>query len=109
MSRILIVDDKEDNLYYLSALLSGHGYEVETAHHGAEALVRARQLTPALIISDLLMPIMDGYTLLRHWRADPGLHDVPFIVYTATYTRPEDEALAMTLGADDFILKPTEP
>lgn len=42
MSRILIVDDKEDNLYYLSALLSGHGYEVETAHHGAEALVRAR-------------------------------------------------------------------
>jgi two-component system cell cycle sensor histidine kinase/response regulator CckA len=109
MMRVLIVDDKEENLYYLAALLAGHGYEVETARHGAEALVRARQRAPAVVISDLLMPVMDGYTLLRHWKADPRLSHAPFIVYTATYTEPQDEQLALSLGADAFILKPAEP
>jgi len=109
MNRVLIVDDKEDNLYYLQALLSGHGWDVATALHGAEALVKARQRPPDLIISDLLMPVMDGYTLLRHWKADGRLKAVPFVVYTATYTDPEDERLALSLGADAFILKPAEP
>lgn len=109
MNRILIVDDKEENLYYLDALLTGHGYEAETARHGAEALVKARQRVPDLVVSDLLMPVMDGYTLLRHWKHDSTLKLIPFIVYTATYTEPEDEELAMSLGADAFILKPAEP
>ena len=52
---------------------------------------------------------MDGYTLLRHWKADANLKSIPFIVYTATYTEPEDEKLALSLGADAFILKPSEP
>lgn len=109
MTRILIVDDKEENLYYLQALLKGHGYEVDDAKHGAEALVKARQQLPDVIISDLLMPVMDGYTLLRHWKVDNTLKRIPFIVYTATYTEPEDERLALSLGADAFILKPAEP
>lgn len=109
MTHILIVDDKEENLYYLQALLTGSGYVVESAHHGAEALVKARQNPPQLIVSDLLMPVMDGYTLLRYWKADPKLKTIPFIVYTATYTEPEDEKLALSLGADSFILKPSEP
>ncbi len=109
MTRVLVVDDKEENLYYLRALLGPGGHEVEVARHGAEALVKARQATPDVVISDLLMPVMDGYTLLRHWRADAHLKDIPFIVYTATYTDPEDEQLALRLGADAFILKPTEP
>jgi PAS domain S-box-containing protein len=109
MTRVLVVDDKEDNLYYLDILLRSHGYDVETARHGAEALARARQSAPDVIVADLLMPIMDGYTLLRHWKADPRLRQIPFVVYTATYTAREDEDLAYNLGADDFIVKPAEP
>ena len=109
MKRILIVDDKEENIYYLQALLAGHGYTVDSVRHGAEALVKARQTPPDLIVSDLLMPVMDGYTLLRLCKADARLRQIPFIVYTATYTEPEDERLALSLGADAFILKPAEP
>lgn len=109
MIRALIVDDKEVNLYYLQALLSGNGYEVTTARHGAEALVKARLSSPDVIVSDLLMPVMDGYTLLRHWKIDPALKNIPFVVYTATYTEAEDQQLALSLGADAFILKPAEP
>ena len=109
MTRVLLVDDKEDNLYYLRSLLGAHGYEIETARHGAEALSKARALHPDLVVSDLLMPVMDGYTLLRHWKLDAQLRAAPFIVYTATYTEEEDERLALDLGADAFILKPSEP
>lgn len=109
MTRVLIVDDKEENLYYLQALLGASGYTVECAHHGAEALVKARLEAPDVVISDLLMPVMDGYTLLRHWKADTRLQTIPFVVYTATYTEAEDEQLALNLGADAFILKPAEP
>jgi PAS domain S-box-containing protein len=109
MTRVLIVEDNPENLYYLESLLRGHGFNVVSARHGAEALVMARREPPELLISDLLMPVMDGYTLLRHWKADPRLRHVPFVVYTATYTEAEDERLAFSLGADAFILKPSEP
>jgi PAS domain S-box-containing protein len=108
-TRILIVDDREFSRYLLDRVLKGSGYEVEEASNGREALEKARQNPPHLIISDLLMPVMDGYTLLRHWRDDVQLRHIPFIVYTATYVDPKDEQLALGLGADAFLLKPSEP
>jgi PAS domain S-box-containing protein len=109
MTRVLVVDDVLVNRRYLRVLLQGQGCEVEEARHGAEALVKARRQPPDLCITDLLMPVMDGFTLLRHWRADARLGTIPVIVYTATYTAPQDETLVLGLGADAFIVKPAEP
>jgi PAS domain S-box-containing protein len=109
MIRVLIVDDREENRHLLDTLLKSNGYAVESARHGAEALDKARQNPPQLIISDLLMPRMDGYTLLRQCKADDLLKQIPFVVYTATYTDYKDKQLALSLGADAFILKPAEP
>jgi CheY-like chemotaxis protein len=110
LSRILVVDDKEENLYLLRALLQGHGHQATLARNGAEALARAGEEAPDLVISDILMPVMDGFSLCRRWKgADSPLRHVPFVFYTATYTEPRDEQLALSLGADHFIVKPVEP
>jgi CheY-like chemotaxis protein/exonuclease VII small subunit len=109
VKRLLVVDDHESGLYFLRVLLEGHGYGVELARNGVEALKKARENPPDLIISDILMPEMDGFTLCREWRADDRLGAIPFIFYTATYTDPRDEKLGLGLGADAFITKPAEP
>ncbi|WP_394698729.1 PAS domain S-box protein [uncultured Methanoregula sp.] len=107
--RILIADDLATNLYLLESLLKGNGFEVTAVKNGAEALAAAKKLPPDLIITDILMPVMDGFELCRQWRKDDLLKQIPFIFYTATYTDPKDEQLAMTLGADRFVTKPQKP
>jgi putative nucleotidyltransferase with HDIG domain len=61
-----------------------------------------------VIISDILMPVMDGFSLCQEWKKDDGLKDIPFVFYTATYTDPKDEEFALSLGAARFIVKPVE-
>jgi PAS domain S-box-containing protein len=109
MTKILIVDDEKNNLYLLQVLLSSNGYTLISASNGAEALDLARQVMPDVIISDILMPVMDGFSLCRACKEDERLRDIPFIFYTATYTDYKDEELALSLGAEQFIVKPTEP
>jgi|UPI000478595A PAS domain S-box-containing protein len=106
---VLIVDDKPENLYLLRALLTGNGFSVTCANEGGEALRAARSSRPDLIVSDILMPGMDGFALCREWKKDPDLRTIPFVFYTATYTDPRDEKLALDMGADRFLIKPTEP
>ena len=106
---ILIVDDNEMNLYQLQVLLGGNGYQVVTAANGAEALTTARQNPPDLIISDILMPVMDGFALCHEWKKDERLRQIPFVFYTATYTDERDREFALSLGAEQFLVKPEEP
>lgn len=109
MKRILVVDDREENRYLLRVLLEGHGYEVAEAENGSTAIVEALSVNPDMVVSDILMPVIDGFTLCRIWKADERLKKAPFIFYTATYTDPRDEQLALDMGADAFIIKPAEP
>ncbi len=107
--KILIVDDVEENLFILESLLEYSGYEVSSANNGEEALKILRSSSFDLIISDILMPIMDGYQLLREIKSDSSLKEIFFIYYTATYTSPKDAEFGRALGADQFLLKPAEP
>ncbi|MDD1693477.1 MAG: response regulator [Methanoregula sp.] len=109
MTLILIADDHSQNLYLLESLLKGNGYEVISAKNGADALTAAKKNPPDLIITDILMPVMDGFELCRQWKADELLQAIPFIFYTATYIDPKDEQFARSLGAERFIVKPQKP
>ena len=106
--RILIVDDAAVNLYILEMLLKRNNYEVVSAGDGLEALERLREGTFDMIISDILMPRMDGFQLCRECRNDPALRGIPFVFYTSTYTESKDKEFALSLGADRFIVKPME-
>jgi PAS domain S-box-containing protein len=109
MARALIVDDNSENRYLLQCILSANGFDVDSATNGREALDHAEKQPPDLVLSDILMPVMDGFALCRNWKQSPTLSHIPFIVYTATYTQPKDEEFALSLGADLFIVKPAEP
>jgi len=104
--KVLIADDNATNLKLLRALLEGEGHEVTVANDGIEALELLRKEKPEAVISDILMPRMDGYRLCQEMRREQPLSDIPFVFYTATYTSDSDEGLALKVGADAYLRKP---
>jgi two-component system cell cycle sensor histidine kinase/response regulator CckA len=108
MSKILIVEDNAESRYMLERLLASRGHQIMAAENGEEALRLAREDPPEVIISDIMMPVMNGFSLCREIKKDPGLRHIPFVFYTGTFVEKTDERLAMSLGASRFVVKPTE-
>jgi signal transduction histidine kinase/DNA-binding response OmpR family regulator len=103
--RILLADDNADMREYVRRLLLASGYEVESVPDGAAALDAARRRRPDLIISDVMMPVLDGFELLREIRADAQIRDVPMILLSAR-AGEESRVEGLRAGADDYLVKP---
>jgi PAS domain S-box-containing protein len=104
-AKILIAEDSPTQAQRLRHILEQQGHEVEIAVNGRLALEMTPQLRPALIISDVIMPEMDGYELCRRLKADPNQRDIPVILVT-TMSDPQDVIRGLECGADNFVLKP---
>jgi CheY-like chemotaxis protein len=105
---ILVVEDVPNILELLAVTLRFKGYPVVTAVNGQEALDRIAEERPALIITDILMPKMDGFSLAHKIRSDPKTSRIPLIFLSATYVTPGDKNFALSLGAVKFLEKPVD-
>ena len=103
---LLIVDDDPTSLKLLHAQLESEGHAVFEAHDGVDALALLERQRVDAVISDILMPRMDGYRLCHEIRKRARLRDLPIIIYTSTYISPGDEKLALDMGADKYLKKP---
>ena len=104
--KILVAEDDENSRHLLEAVLAGENYEVVSFDNGLKALSYLQTEPVDLIVSDILMPELDGYGLCRALKQSHNLQKIPFIFYTATYTTSQDERFAMALGANRFLVKP---
>lgn len=105
---ILIVEDVPNVLELLEVTLRFKGYAVLTAHNGEEALETIARQRPVLIITDILMPKMDGYAFVQKLRLNPDTRSIPVVFLSATYVTPEDKEFALSLGASRFMEKPID-
>jgi DNA-binding response OmpR family regulator len=103
---ILIVEDVPDILRLLEETLKFKGYRAVTAYNGQEALEIIHRQRPSLVITDIMMPKLDGFGLVHRLRINPETRDLPVIFLTATYVALEDKAFALNIGATRFIEKP---
>jgi signal transduction histidine kinase/CheY-like chemotaxis protein len=109
MAIILVVDDRSTNRQFLVTLLGYWGHQLLEAADGAEALALVRAEHPALVITDILMPTMDGFEFVRRLWADPAVAGTAVIFYTAEYQRTEVHTLAPAGGVVHYLTKPAEP
>src|SRR6185436_10349432 len=107
-ANILVVDDNPDKLYLLEAALSLAGYAVATAVDGVDALAAVETYQPDLIITDVMMPRMNGYELAQRIRGNPLTKFIPVIMQTAAGRRVEDLRRASEVGALGYITDPTD-
>jgi diguanylate cyclase (GGDEF)-like protein len=106
--RILIAEGDKSSRQLLEAMLSAEGYEIVSFENGLKALAYLQTKVVDLIISDILMPEMDGYGFCRAVKQNQALKKIPFVFYTATYTSAQDERFAISQGANKFLIKPME-
>ena len=106
--KILVIEDNEQNLYLIRYILEDCDYEVFAALDGKEGIAMAASLLPDLILLDIQLPLMDGYTVARNLRENPNLADTPIVAVTS-YTMPGDREKAMEAGCSGYIEKPIDP
>lgn len=106
--RILIIDDERDFTEIVSTLLDFHDFQADTASSGKQALEMLAKTKYDLIVSDLMMPAMDGFQLIDKLREDPRYHDTPVIVLSAK-TLTDDERKRLLVSNVSFVTKPFEP
>jgi len=106
--RILVVEDQPDNRKIIRDVFAPTGYEIIEAENGEEALAAIAKARPDLILMDIQLPIMDGYTATRRIKADPALRSIPVIAVTS-YALSGEEKKAREAGCDDYIPKPYSP
>lgn len=107
MTRVLYVEDNEDNVYMLQRRLERKGYEVVVARDGAQGLALAQSEQPDLIIMDLSLPVLDGWEATRRLKADAATHHIPVIALSA-HAMTGDREKALEAGCDDFDSKPVD-
>ncbi len=107
MRKVLLIEDDKDVLENTATILEFANYEVATAENGKIGISKAKAFMPDIIVSDIMMPEMDGYAVLETLHQDPNTASIPFIFLTAKSER-KDMRTAMSLGADDYLIKPFE-
>ncbi|MHB8906941.1 MAG: response regulator transcription factor, partial [Melioribacteraceae bacterium] len=105
MKKILVIEDEKDIREVINALLTEEGYAVYSAKNGKDGIELAKNEIPNLIICDIMMPGMDGYTVLKELSKNSSTKSIPFIFLTAKVER-NDLRFGMELGADDYLFKP---
>jgi two-component system cell cycle response regulator DivK len=103
--RVLVVEDNELNLKLFCDLLRAHEFVAEPVRDGREAVARAREVSPDLVVMDIQMPHVTGYELILELKADEGLREIPIMAVTA-YAGREDEERIRSAGADAYVSKP---
>ena len=106
-AKVLIVEDEPKLARAIALYLSARGYQVRTAAHGAEALEHVVRTRPDVIVADVMLPVMDGYTLCRRLRSDPVSCTIP-ILFLSAKDDDQDRIRGLKIGADDYLAKPSD-
>jgi two-component system, cell cycle response regulator DivK len=106
--KILIIEDNEQNLYLVTFILEKNGFDVSQARSGEEGVALAGKNEPDLILLDIQLPVMDGYSVARALRKNPALENIPIIAVTS-FAMPGDRENALAAGCTGYIEKPIDP